>query len=49
MPDQFANLLSCLDMYLFNGPEVAIALAGDDNREMLFALHQNTTPTKWWQ
>ncbi len=46
MPDQFANLLSCLDMYLFNGPEVAIALAGDDNRQMLFALHQKYYPNK---
>jgi uncharacterized protein YyaL (SSP411 family) len=47
MPDQFANLLSCLDMYLFNGPEVAIALApNDEKREMLFALHQKYYPNK---
>ncbi len=48
MPDQFANLLSCLDMYLFNGPEVAIALAPnpDDQSEMLFALHQKYYPNK---
>lgn len=46
MPDQFANLLSCLDIYLFNGPEVAIALADDDNRDMLFALHQKYYPNK---
>ena len=46
MPDQFANLLSCLDMYLFNGPEVAIALASDDKRDMLFALHQRYYPNK---
>ena len=48
MPDQFANLLSCLDMYLFNGPEVAIALAPDqdDQGEMLFALHQKYYPNK---
>ncbi|MBP9091183.1 thioredoxin domain-containing protein [bacterium] len=46
MPDQFANLLSCLDMYLFNGPEVAIALSHDDDRDMLLALHQKYYPNK---
>lgn len=45
MPDQFANLLSCLDMYLFKGPEVAIAVAGEE-RELLFALHQKYYPNK---
>ena len=45
MPDQFANLLSCLDMYLFNGPEVAIALV-PAQEEMLFALHQKYYPNK---
>lgn len=45
MPDQFANLLSCLDMYLFKGPEVAIAVAGEQ-RELLFALHQKYYPNK---
>ncbi|CAN5419461.1 thioredoxin domain-containing protein [soil metagenome] len=46
MPDQFANLLGCLDMYLFKGPEVAIALGEDHNTELLFALHQKYYPNK---
>ncbi|MDP3507894.1 MAG: thioredoxin domain-containing protein [Candidatus Melainabacteria bacterium] len=46
MPDQFANLLSCLDMYLFNGPEVAVALASNEDRDMLFTLHQKYYPNK---
>jgi uncharacterized protein YyaL (SSP411 family) len=46
MPDQFANLLSCLDMYLFNGPEVAVALASDEDRDLLFTLHQRYYPNK---
>ncbi len=46
MPDQFANLLNAMDMYLFDGPEIAVIIPAAGDKELLFALHGKYFPNK---
>ncbi len=46
MPDQFANLLNAMDMYLFDGPEIAVIIPAAGNKDLLFVLHGKYFPNK---
>jgi len=49
MPDQFANLLNAMDMYLFHGPEIALILppASRERQDpLLLAIHSKFYPNK---